>query len=62
MAAATLGGHPIYLRGEEVGLGSRETVEDVARTLASYCTILCARVFDHAHAGGDGRRASTSRS
>ncbi|HEV2310941.1 MAG TPA: ornithine carbamoyltransferase, partial [Acidimicrobiia bacterium] len=23
-------------------------VEDVARTLAGYCTILCARVFDHA--------------
>ena len=45
---ATLGGHPIYLRPEEVGLGVRETVEDVARTLAGYCTILCARVFDHA--------------
>ena len=48
MATATLGGHPIYLRPEEVGLGVRETVEDVARTLAGYCTILCARVFDHA--------------
>jgi len=48
MATATLGGHPVYLREEEVGLGTRETVEDVARTLAGYCTILCARVFDHA--------------
>jgi ornithine carbamoyltransferase len=48
MATATLGGHPVYLREEEVGLGVRETVEDVARTLAGYCTILCARVFDHA--------------
>ena len=47
MAAATLGGHPIYLRDEEVGLGTRETVEDVARTLASYCTIVCARVHTH---------------
>ncbi len=47
MATATLGGHPVYLREEEVGLGSRETVEDVARTLASYCTILCARVHTH---------------
>ena len=48
MAAATLGAHPIYLREEEVGMGTRETVEDVARTLAGYCTILCARVHDHA--------------
>jgi ornithine carbamoyltransferase len=47
MAAATLGAHPVYLRGEEVGLGVRESVEDVARTLAGYCAILCARVFDH---------------
>jgi ornithine carbamoyltransferase len=48
MAAATLGAHPVYLRGDEVGLGTRETIEDIARTLVSYCTILCARVFDHA--------------
>jgi ornithine carbamoyltransferase len=47
MATATLGGHPVYLRQEEVGLGTRETVEDVARTLASYCTIVCARVHTH---------------
>ncbi len=30
-----LGGHPLTLRGEEVGLGERESVEDVARTLAA---------------------------
>ena len=30
MAVATLGGHPIYIRPEEVGLDSRESVEDVA--------------------------------
>jgi len=48
MAVVGLGGHPIYIRPEEVGLGVRETVEDVARTLAGYCTILAARVFDHA--------------
>jgi ornithine carbamoyltransferase len=47
MAVATLGGHPIYLRSEEVGVGSRESVEDVARTLASYCAVIAARVFDH---------------
>jgi ornithine carbamoyltransferase len=48
MAVVGLGGHPIYIRPEEVGLGVRESVEDVARTLASYCGILAARVFDHA--------------
>jgi ornithine carbamoyltransferase len=47
MAVVGLGGHPIYIRPEEVGLGVRESVEDVARTLAGYCAILAARVFDH---------------
>ncbi len=48
MAVVGLGGHPIYIRPDEVGIGVRESVEDVARTLAGYCTILAARVFDHA--------------
>jgi len=48
MAIATLGGHPVYVRGEEVGIGTRESVEDVARTLASYCAVIAARVLDHA--------------
>jgi ornithine carbamoyltransferase len=47
MAIATLGGHPVYVRGEDVGIGTRESVEDVARTLASYCAVIAARVFDH---------------
>jgi ornithine carbamoyltransferase len=47
MAVATLGGHPIYVRDEEVGLDRRETVEDVARTLAGMCSVVAARVFDH---------------
>ena len=47
MAIVGLGGHPIYIRPEEVGLGVRETVEDVARTLAAYCAVVAARVFAH---------------
>jgi ornithine carbamoyltransferase len=47
VAIATLAGHPIYVRDEEVGLDSRETVEDVARTMASMCAAIAARVFDH---------------
>jgi ornithine carbamoyltransferase len=47
MAIATLGGHPIYVRDEEVHLDERESVEDVARTMASMCAVIAARVFDH---------------
>ncbi|HUI48057.1 MAG TPA: ornithine carbamoyltransferase [Acidimicrobiia bacterium] len=47
MAVATLGGHPIYIRGEEVDLDVRESVEDVARTMASMCSVIAARVFEH---------------
>ena len=47
MAVATLGGHPIYVRPEEVGLDTRESVEDVARTMAGMCAVIAARVFDH---------------
>ena len=47
-AVASLGGHPITLRPEDVGLGVRETTADVARTLACYCAAIGARVYDHA--------------
>jgi ornithine carbamoyltransferase len=48
MAVVQLGGHPVYISRDEVGLGTRETPEDVARTLACYHAILAARVADHA--------------
>jgi ornithine carbamoyltransferase len=47
MAVFQLGGHPIYIQKEEVGLGTRETAEDVARTLACFHEIIAARVMDH---------------
>ena len=47
MAAVALGGHPVYIQGAEVGLDERESAADVARTLACYHAVLCARVFDH---------------
>ena len=47
MAAVQLGAHPVYIQKEEVGLGTRESAEDVARTLACYHAILAARVIDH---------------
>src|SRR5580704_4463364 len=48
MAVVDLGGHPVYIQGTEVGLDERETAEDVARTLACYHRVICARVFEHA--------------
>jgi ornithine carbamoyltransferase len=47
MASVQLGAHPVYIQKEEVGLGTRETAEDVARTLACYHSIIAARVMDH---------------
>ena len=47
MAVVQLGGHPVYTRGEEVGLDVRETVEDVTRVMAGYHGMLAARVFQH---------------
>ena len=47
MAAVQLGGHPVYVLPEEVGLDVRETVEDVARVLACYHAVVGARVFAH---------------
>ncbi|MGH8999130.1 MAG: ornithine carbamoyltransferase [Acidimicrobiia bacterium] len=47
VAVHTLGGHCVSLQGEEVGVGTRESPADVARTLASFCSVIGARVFDH---------------
>ena len=47
MAVFGLGGHPVYIQGTEVGLDTRESAEDIGRTLGCYHRIICARVFDH---------------
>ena len=47
MAVVQLGGHPVTIQKEEIGLGSRETPADVARTLACYHSLIAARVHDH---------------
>jgi ornithine carbamoyltransferase len=49
MAVVQLGGHPVTLRNEEVGIDTRETAEDLVRTLACYHSAVAARVFDHQH-------------
>ncbi|MCP4250776.1 MAG: ornithine carbamoyltransferase, partial [bacterium] len=47
MAVFLLGGNGVYIQGSEVGFDVRETTEDIARTLAGYYDVVCARVFEH---------------
>ena len=47
MAVYQLGGNGVYIQGSEVGFDMRESTEDIARTLAGYYDVVCARVFKH---------------
>lgn len=47
IAMYQLGGHSVYLSPEEVGLGKREPVTDVARVLSRYVDGITARTFAH---------------
>jgi ornithine carbamoyltransferase len=47
LAVTQLGGHPVSLRNEEVGIDTRETAEDVARVYSGMCALIGARVFEH---------------
>ena len=47
MAVFQLGGHPLYIQGDEIGLDTRESVEDVTNTLAGFHGAIGARVFAH---------------
>jgi ornithine carbamoyltransferase len=46
-AMAQLGGASLFLSGKEVGLGSRESVPDFARTLSEYVDGVVLRTFAH---------------
>ena len=45
VGVAQLGGYSVYMGGEEVGLGVREPISDVARVLSGYVDCIVARVF-----------------
>jgi ornithine carbamoyltransferase len=49
MAMRHLGGDALYLSPNEIGLGQRESIADVARVLSGYVNALMARVFVHSH-------------
>ena len=44
-----LGGYAFYLSPDEIGLGKREAVKDVAQVLGGYVDAIMARVFEHKH-------------
>ena len=49
MAMRHLGGDALYLSPNEIGLGKRESIADIARVLSGYVHAMMARVFEHAH-------------
>jgi ornithine carbamoyltransferase len=49
MAMRHMAGDALYLSPNEIGLGKRESIADVARVLSGYVEALMARVFEHAH-------------
>jgi ornithine carbamoyltransferase len=42
-----LGGHALYLGPNDIGIGKRESTEDIARVLSRFNDIIMARLFDH---------------
>ena len=42
-----LGGQVVYLGPQDIGLGKREAISDVAQTLSRYIDIIMARLFGH---------------
>lgn len=49
MAMRHLGGDAIYISPNEISLGQRESIADVARVLSGYVEAIMARVFEHAN-------------
>jgi ornithine carbamoyltransferase len=49
MAMRHMGGDALYLSPNEIGLGKREAISDIARVLSGYTHALMARVFEHEH-------------
>ncbi len=49
MAMRHCGGDALYLSPSEIGLGTRESIADVARVLSGFVQGLMARTFEHSH-------------
>jgi len=44
---AQLGGHPIFLQQEAIGMATRESVHDIGVILSQYCDLIIARTVKH---------------
>jgi ornithine carbamoyltransferase len=49
MAMRHMGGDALYLSPNEIGLGKRESIADIARVMSGYVQAMMARVFEHQH-------------
>lgn len=47
VAMYQLGGHSVYLSPDEINLGVRESIKDVAKTLSRYVEAIVLRTFEH---------------
>ncbi|MFQ5499084.1 MAG: ornithine carbamoyltransferase [Candidatus Zixiibacteriota bacterium] len=55
-----LGGQPIYITGQEIKLGQRESIADAARVLSRYVGMIMIRTFSHSDVEELARFASVS--
>src|SRR5829696_7118700 len=46
-AMAQLGGQAVFLNGADAGLGKRESLPDIVRTLCEYVDAIVTRTFQH---------------
>jgi ornithine carbamoyltransferase len=44
-----MGGHALFLGPQDIGIGKREAIKDIARLFSRYNDLIMARLFDHAH-------------
>ena len=44
-----LGGHALYLGPNDIGIGKRESIADIAKVLSRFNDMIMARLFDHQH-------------
>lgn len=44
-----LGGYALYLSPQDIGIGKREAVKDIAQVISRYNDIIMARLFEHKH-------------
>ena len=49
VAIQQLGGTSLYITDKEIGLGQRESIEDVARVMSRFVDAIMIRTFDHGH-------------